>query len=92
MNYFLQRITALVPLLLCITVTSVVIAQENVEPDENASNPLSKGRNTDLRVQYYDLGDDANRRSYNVEGATMLAPQLKLKYEACYWNTKVTPF
>lgn len=37
MNYFLQRITALVPLLLCITVTSVVIAQENVEPDENAS-------------------------------------------------------
>ncbi|MEH6593755.1 MAG: hypothetical protein V7746_26035 [Halioglobus sp.] len=64
--------------------------QEDEEAAENPSNPLSKSRNTDLRAQYFDLGDNADRSSYNVEGATMLNSQLKLKYEARYWSTNVT--
>lgn len=29
--------------------------------DENASNPLSRVKNTDLRLQYFDLGDAGDR-------------------------------
>ena len=56
---------------------------------ENASNPLAAVTNTDLRAQYFDLGGP-DRRDYWVDGADMLTPNLKLKYELHYWDTDVT--
>ena len=60
-----------------------------VEDGPNASNPLAAVTNTDLRAKYFDLDGDI-RRDYYVDGATMVTPNLKLKYELHYWNTNVT--
>ena len=57
---------------------------------ENPSNPLAAVSNLDLRAKYFDLGDDFERRTYSLEGATMLSPKLKLKFELHYWETDVT--
>ena len=56
---------------------------------ENASNPLAAVDNTDLRIQYFDL-DGPERRDYWVDGAYMLTPKLKFKYELHYWDTDIT--
>jgi hypothetical protein len=80
--------TLLLPITLCFSTLSA--AQEELESAENPSNPLSKGRNTDLRIQYFDLGNSADRSMFNIEGAMMIKPSLKLKYEARYWSTNVT--
>ena len=56
---------------------------------ENASNPLAAVSNTDIRAQYFDL-DGPERYDYWVDGAYMLTPKLKLKYELHYWDTDVT--
>lgn len=58
---------------------------------ENASNPLAAVNNTDIRLQYFDLGESADRYDFWVaDGAYMLTPKLKLKYELHYWSTDVT--
>jgi hypothetical protein len=57
---------------------------------ENASNPLAAVNNTDLRLQYFDLGDSSDRYDLWADGAYMLNPKLKLKYELHYWDTDVT--
>ncbi len=54
----------------------------------NASNPLSAVSNTDLRIQFFDL-DGSDRTDYWVDGAYMVTPKLKLKYELHYWDTDV---
>ena len=56
---------------------------------ENASNPLAAVNNTDLRLQYFDLGG-SDRISYYINGAYMLNPKLKLTYDLYYWDTDVT--
>ncbi len=56
---------------------------------ENASNPLASVTNTDIRLQYFDLGG-SDRNDYWVDGSYMLTPKLKLKYELHYWDTDVT--
>jgi hypothetical protein len=68
------------------------MSDEGDEAEDNASNPLSKTRNTDLRVQYYELDDknDSERINYQVDGAFMATSNLKIKYEAHYWDTDVT--
>ena len=71
-----------------IALITVITGISNVY-GENASNPLAAVNNTDLRVQYFDL-DDSDRTDYWVDGAYMLIPALKLKYEIHYWNTDVT--
>jgi len=59
--------------------------------EENASNPLAAVNNTDVRLQYFDLGGSAERYDFWVaDGAYMLTPKLKLKYELHYWDTDVT--
>lgn len=50
---------------------------------ENASNPLSKGRNTDLRIQHTD-GDGGEKTDYFIDGAFMARDNLKIKYELHY--------
>ncbi len=57
---------------------------------ENASNPLSKSRNTDIRYQYFDLVDGSDRHDIYVDGAFMASDRLKVKYELHYWETNVT--
>jgi len=55
----------------------------------NASNPLAAVNNTDIRWQHFDL-DGPERNDYYLDGAYMLTPKLKLKYEFHYWDTDVT--
>ncbi len=58
---------------------------------ENASKPLASVTNTDLRFQYLDLTDDRGRvNDLFVDGAFMINPKLKIKYELHYWETNVT--
>jgi hypothetical protein len=58
---------------------------------ENASNPLAAVSNTDLRWQYLDLKDSGKHlNDYFVDGAFMLNPKLKLKYELHYWDTNLS--
>lgn len=59
------------------------------EKRENASNPLAKVKNTDLRWQYFDL--DPNRiNDLFIDGAFMALDNLKMKYELHYWETDLT--
>jgi len=67
----------------------LVLASGHAYGQENASNPLSAVNNTDLRFQYFDL-DGSDRMEYWADGAYMLTPKLKLKYELHYWDTDVT--
>ena len=55
---------------------------------ENASNPLAAVNNTDLRAKFIDL-DGPERIEFSVEGAYMLTPKLKFKYELHYWDTDI---
>lgn len=58
---------------------------------ENASNPLAKANNTDLRWQYLELEDDKGRvNDFFIDGAFMVHPKLKIKYELHYWETDIT--
>lgn len=58
---------------------------------ENASNPLAKVKNTDVRWQYLDLVDGLGRiNDYFVDGSFMINPKTKLKYELHYWETNIT--
>ena len=58
--------------------------------DENPSNPLSKGMNTDLRAQYFQLRNGNEQTDFFIDGAFMASDKLKIKYEAHYWETNVT--
>ena len=83
------KVTAV--MILFVMITHGVVAEEsppsNAAP-ENASSPLAKVRNTDVKLRVFDIdGDD--RDDYAVEGAMMLSPSLKFRYEARYWETNV---
>jgi hypothetical protein len=56
---------------------------------ENASNPIAAISNTDVRLQYFDL-DGPERTDLWVDGAYMVTPKLKFRYELHYWDTDVT--
>lgn len=56
---------------------------------ENASNPLAAVDSTDLRSKYMDQGG-AYITDASLEGAYMLNPKVKLKYEVHYWTTNMT--
>lgn len=75
---------SLMTLLIC----NPVFSQE--KPPENASNPLASVNNTDASYQYSDLGDDAKRSDYEIDGSYMVNPAFKLKYELHYYDTDVT--
>lgn len=67
---------------------SVAVAEEEGK-GENASNPLAKVKNTDLRYKYLDLaGGRVN--DFAVEGAYMALDTLKIKYELHYWETDLS--
>ena len=56
---------------------------------ENASNPLASVSNLDTRVQYT-YADPVDRWDVFLDGAQMLMPTLKLKYELHYNFTDAT--
>jgi len=55
-----------------------VAGQAAESSSENASNPLAKVKNTDLRWQYFDTGD-SHINDVSVEGAFMANDKLKIK-------------
>ena len=57
--------------------------------EENASNPLAKVKNTDLRWQRTDTSG-ANIDNLFVDGAFMASEDLKVKYELHYWRSELT--
>ena len=57
--------------------------------DGNASNPLAAVNNTDFRLQYMDLGGAYLTDAW-LDGAYMLNPKVKLKYEVHHWTSNVT--
>jgi hypothetical protein len=56
---------------------------------ENASNPLAAVNSTDIRLQYMDLGGAYITDAW-LDGAYMLNPKVKLKYEVHHWTSDVT--
>lgn len=58
-------------------------------PGENASNPLAKVKNTDLRYKYLDL-DNGRINDLFIDGAFMALDNLKIKYELHYWETDIS--
>ena len=56
---------------------------------ENASNPLAAVNNIDFQYKYIDL-DGPERQEFSLDGAHMVTPKLKLRYELHYWDTDVT--
>ncbi len=68
---------------------TVNLSLADEEPAENASNPLAAVNNTDFRIKTYDLGE-ADRNEFYLDGAVMLNPKVKLKYETHYWDTDVS--
>ena len=89
MNSFVKKYATYILALLLVIGTVCAYGDKASNPGDNASNPLAAVSNTDLRAQYFDLGGP-ERRDYWVDGAYMLTPKLKLKYELHYWDTDVT--
>lgn len=58
-------------------------------PQENASNPLAKAKNTDIRVQTLDT-EAGTINDIFIDGAFMANDKLKIKYELHYWETNIT--
>jgi len=74
-------ISVCIAALISILLPSVTAAQE--EAQENASNPLAATNNVDFRWQRIST-DSGTKRDYFVDGAYMIFPTLKLKYELHY--------
>jgi len=79
-------------LMLCLLsiffITSYAGATEE-SGEENASNPLAKVKNTDLRYQYLDM-EGGHVNDAFIDGAFMALDSLKIKYELHYWETDLT--
>ena len=86
----LKRFVVLCAVSILIAICGTPSVADEQKQQENPSNPLAAVSNLDLRAKYFDLGDDFERRTYSLEGATMLSPKLKLKAELHYWETDVT--
>ena len=73
--------------------TVVILILIGVNPshgDENASNPLASVNNIDVRWQYFDFDGGADVNDFYLDGAVMLNPKLKLKYELHYWESDLS--
>ncbi len=68
---------------------SPLVAAAEESGGENASNPLAKVKNTDLRWQYLDM-DGGHVNDFFIDGAFMAHDKLKIKYELHYWETDIT--
>ncbi|MFD0911260.1 hypothetical protein [Ruegeria arenilitoris] len=71
-------------------ISALLVVGYAAEAEENASIPLAVVNNTDIRYQYFDLGGGTDLQDAFVDGAYMLRPDLKLKYELHYNSTNAT--
>lgn len=67
----------------------MLFASTNAYSEENASNPLASVNNVDTRWQYTSA-DPGDRHDIYIDGAHMIMPTLKLKYELHYNYTDIT--
>jgi len=77
-------------LTLLMTGLIVLIGVNHSFGGKNASNPLASVNNTDVRLQYFDLDGPERYDFWVADGAYMVHPKLKLKYQLHYWDTDVT--
>jgi len=70
--------------IIALLASGTTFAEEEDKISENPSNPLAAASNVDLRAKYLDLKDGSDRYIYSLEGATMLSPKMKLKFEVHY--------
>ncbi|MEP5763541.1 MAG: hypothetical protein ABJ308_03075 [Halieaceae bacterium] len=68
----------------------MLLATTSPAHSENASNPFAAVSNTDVRLQYYDLDGPELYDFWAADGAYMVTPKLKLKYELHYLDTDVS--
>jgi hypothetical protein len=77
---------------ICVAIQFLLMSSlliSNATSEENASNPLAKVKNTDVRYQYLDL-DNARINDVFLDGAFMALDNLKIKYEVHYWETDIS--
>jgi len=67
----------------------LALASVHTYAEENASIPLAAVNSTDIRLQYMDL-DGAYLVDAWLDGAYMLNPKVKLKYELHHWTSDLT--
>lgn len=78
------------PILLLLATLGVVMANGTIaNAAENASNPLASVNNLDLRWQYTSADAGDTHDTY-IDGAYMILPDLKFKYELHYKFTDTT--
>lgn len=65
----------------------VTCISTHVMAEENASNPLAAVNNTDFRYQFFDLGGGADQQDAFIDGAYMIRPDFKFKYEMHYQSS-----
>ena len=73
----------------CALVLLLTLASVPTYAEENASNPLAAVNSTDVRLQYLDLGGAYLVDAW-LDGAYMLNPKVKLKYELHHWTSDLT--
>ena len=76
-------------LIILVVVIAGYLLPGHAEAQENASNPLAAVNSTDGRLQYMDLGGAYITDAW-LDGAYMLNPKVKLKYELHHWTSNVT--
>ncbi len=74
---------------LYLAILGITVFAGTAVAEENASNPLAATNNVDFRWQYTSA-DPGDAHDVFVDGAYMLMPKLKLKYELHYNFTDVT--
>ena len=72
-----------------VPLTLAMLMQGGVASAENASNPLAAVNSTDLRIQPT-TSDDRDKVDVFIDGAYMITPKLKFKYELHYNFTDIT--
>jgi hypothetical protein len=87
----MKEITTKGPWKRAFTLAAFLVVSSSCFAEENASNPLAKVKNTDVRAQYFNNpGGSYTWDFWLAEGAFMATDKLKIKYEVHYWKTDVT--
>lgn len=85
-----KRTTTLTCVSIALSILSTLSAESATgAPQENASNPLAKAKNTDIRFQSLDT-DNGTINDIFIDGAFMATDNFKIKYELHYWETNIT--
>lgn len=79
----------IINLSLALVAATLLLFSRSLLAEGNASNPLAVVSNLDFRLKTYDL-EQGGREEFFLDGATMLNPKLKLKYQLYWWQTDIT--